>query len=515
MPAGTLLPAAGGSGRRYGSRVQRFVASPWRAVLLIALLIALPFVAAGQLVENAGRDRLRVEAQTQLDEGADLGAGIVAERIADVQKRVEVVASGVPLRRAVSAGDTAAMIEILADREPLFGEDVQRIFIVDTSGILLAIEPPAPETVGKSFAHRDYFTGATRTWSSYVSEAYQSAVQGSPAGVGVATPLRDESGRPTGLLVALVDLGHARGWLGALRTSFDDVYLLDQKGKIIFAESDARNASALRDVSADPAVSAMLAGARVRGAATDLLDGTTRIVADATVPRIGWHVVVGRSPELLEASMAEVSRQFRWLRLALVGVLLLAGYVLSRTTMRLLRATQRQALTDGLTGLYNRHHLERELRGVAALAERGGQEFSVVAMDLDGLKALNDDRGHAVGDMALQLAARALEESIRPYDTAVRTGGDEFVLILPQTNGHAATVIAARVLARLRERAGALAPPSIDGSLGVATWHRGMSAAAVLSLADARLYEAKSLGKGRVVSAPTPAAETASALSAI
>ncbi len=520
----TVVAATGGRGvasrrrpssRRHGSRFERFIASPWRAVLLIALLIAFPVIVAGQVVENSGRDRLRSQAQAQLDEGADVGAGVVAGRIAEVRARVEVVASGQPLRQAVAAGDIGPMVALLADREPLFGEDVQRLFILDTAGTLLAVEPPAPGVVGQNFAYRDYFMGVARNWTSYVSEPFEAAVQGNPAGVAVVTPLRDPDGRPIGVLGALVDLGKARGWLAPFRGAFPNIYLLDQKGKIIVAEAGAQNGSALRDLSTNTTVSAMLAGSRVRGEVGDLLDGSPTLVAAATVPGIGWHVIVGRSPEMLEATAADVSRQFLLLRLALVSVLLLAGYALSRTTMRLLGATRRQALTDGLTGLYNRHHLERELRAVAALAQRGGYEFSVVAMDLDGLKALNDGRGHAVGDLALQLSARALEESIRPYDIAVRAGGDEFVVILPQTDGATATVVASRVLARIRERAGALAPPGIDASLGVATWHRGMSADAVIALADARLYEAKQLGKGRVVSSARTGARAASPIGAI
>ncbi|MDP9265205.1 MAG: sensor domain-containing diguanylate cyclase [Chloroflexota bacterium] len=508
------VPPRWANSRRFASRLERLVASPWSAVLLIALLIALPVLVMGQLAENSSRERSRTGAQAQLDEGATLGAGIIAERIADVRIRAETVASRGSLRQAVAAGDAGAIVAILADRGPLFGDDVQRIFVLDLTGTMLAIEPPAPETVGKSFAHREYFTGVSRNWTSYVSGADASGLRDGPAVV-VATPLRDTSGRPVGLIAALIDVGQTRAWLAPLGTGFDDVYLLDQKGTIVFAQADAQNASVLRDVSTYPSVSAMLAGATVQGEVSDLLDGSPSLVAAATVSGIGWHVIVGRSPTLLEASAAEVSRAFVWLRLALLSALLVAGFVLSRTTMRLLRATQRQALTDGLTGLYNRRHLERELRALTALAKRGGQPFSILAMDLDGLKALNDRRGHAAGDVALQLVARALEHSIRPYDIAVRTGGDEFVVVLPQTNTESATVVAARVRARIRESAAALAAPGIDTSVGVATWHRGMSADAVVAVADAHLYEAKQLGKGRVVSSAKPGTAAGSRIGAI
>lgn len=169
---------------------------------------------------------------------------------------------------------------------------------------------------------------------------------------------------------------------------------------------------------------------------------------------------------------------------------------------RLLETARRQATTDELTGLFNRRFMDEQLRLIQALAERHGEPYSIVTFDLDSLKDLNDALGHDAGDQGLRSFARILSRTVRTSDIAVRTGGDEFVILAPRTGVDEAVHVAERV--REAAHAGGLHEPrlAVTVSAGVASWQPGRSAGEVLSLADAMLYEAKRTGRDRVVAQP-------------
>lgn len=119
------------------------------------------------------------------------------------------------------------------------------------------------------------------------------------------------------------------------------------------------------------------------------------------------------------------------------------GVAASRMSERL----QQQAFVDALTGLLNRRALERDLRREAGRAARHHRRFSLMVIDLDGLKKVNDVQGHAAGDAHLKSLAQALRAALRVGDTAYRIGGDEFVLLLPETEEGRAEAVASRVMA--------------------------------------------------------------------
>ena len=180
-------------------------------------------------------------------------------------------------------------------------------------------------------------------------------------------------------------------------------------------------------------------------------------------------------------------------------------------TVRLLRsqsALREEAQTDPLTGLANlrafRAHLERESKR----ARRYHTPLTCVMADLDQLKVINDELGHAAGDRAIATLAAILREELRETDLGARYGGDEFVVLLPQTEAAAGQVYAERVRTRLAEtelllggRWGALGV-----SFGVACQAPGSSALpeSLVAAADAALYQAKRAGRGRVAVAERP-----------
>ena len=152
------------------------------------------------------------------------------------------------------------------------------------------------------------------------------------------------------------------------------------------------------------------------------------------------------------------------------------------------------AITDPLTGLYNRRFLVDHLSREISRAERSEGLVSVVLMDLKGFKSINDRLGHPVGDSVLVRTARVIRESLRAVDAGCRWGGDEFVLVLPNTDMFSSLAVAERV----RERIAAMALPArgglaLDLHYGTASYpHDGKSTDFLLKVADLRLYQCRS-----------------------
>ena len=147
------------------------------------------------------------------------------------------------------------------------------------------------------------------------------------------------------------------------------------------------------------------------------------------------------------------------------------------------------AVTDELTGLYNRHYMRDELTRMTAHATRHRGSFAVISLDLDGLKIVNDARGHQAGDDLLRAVADALRSVLRTEDVAVRTGGDEFVVLVPGADRAAAVSVIHRIKQRI---AGSDAMGGASVSTGIGVWRHGTDPDLTLHEADEELYRAKS-----------------------
>ncbi|MBS1997470.1 MAG: GGDEF domain-containing protein [Cyanobacteria bacterium SZAS LIN-2] len=162
---------------------------------------------------------------------------------------------------------------------------------------------------------------------------------------------------------------------------------------------------------------------------------------------------------------------------------------------------QEQAVTDHLTGLQNRRGIDQALNREFQHSIRSGKPLSIIYGDLDGFKKLNDNLGHEKGDQALSIVSRQIKQNIRAYDHAGRSGGDEFTIILPETDAATARNMADRlqeaVQLRYSDAAGREFPVGI--SLGVVTRSSGESSPADLQKrADAEMYRAKQARKGLI-----------------
>jgi diguanylate cyclase (GGDEF)-like protein len=150
----------------------------------------------------------------------------------------------------------------------------------------------------------------------------------------------------------------------------------------------------------------------------------------------------------------------------------------------------REARTDFLTGLANRHEFDSFLRRELARAERFGDPLSLAMIDLDDLKAINDEHGHRAGDEALRIVGATLKATVRGLDLAARIGGDEFALVMPQTDSSGARDVVARFLRQLAKGRDP-GHPDVGVSIGIAEWEEGMTLDARSAAADSELYEAK------------------------
>lgn len=156
----------------------------------------------------------------------------------------------------------------------------------------------------------------------------------------------------------------------------------------------------------------------------------------------------------------------------------------------------RMAYLDGLTGLYNRRYLEEFLNREITRSERHDLSFSVLFVDIDNFKQINDSKGHVYGDGVLKKISEDLKESARREDLVARYGGEEFVVVMPQTDTDGACIFADRLLSSVRSRNG---DHSTTLSGGIATFPvHGTTAEELLDNADKGLYEAKLAGKDRI-----------------
>jgi diguanylate cyclase len=187
--------------------------------------------------------------------------------------------------------------------------------------------------------------------------------------------------------------------------------------------------------------------------------------------------------------------------------LALVSFYFRRASTTAERRMESMALTDPLTGLLNRRSMEQRLRDAAHGFQRTGRAFSVVMADVDRFKRINDVHGHAAGDRVLRAVAGLFGERLRGGDAVARWGGEEFLLLLPETDLATACEVADRLRAtaeaRLSDTAGI--GDSVTLTFGVAVFDRPMRVDACLKQADDALYAGKAEGRNRVVSA-APAA---------
>lgn len=186
---------------------------------------------------------------------------------------------------------------------------------------------------------------------------------------------------------------------------------------------------------------------------------------------------------------------------------LLVSQLSLRTALDLQRITSLEVenITDALTGLYNRRYLDRRLEEEVQRAQRYQHPLSVLIIDIDRFKTVNDVHGHTIGDQALRCLASTLQQSVRRIDIVTRYGGEEFMVIAQQTDLENAAYLAERLRRVVEytqlaccENGGDDDPLSVTISVGVATWEMGEAINTFIKRADKALLRAKHDGRNQV-----------------
>ncbi len=180
---------------------------------------------------------------------------------------------------------------------------------------------------------------------------------------------------------------------------------------------------------------------------------------------------------------------------------------MSITITDLFLAIKQQAVTDSLTGLYNRRYFEESLKREVTRAQRQNQPFSIIGIDLDFLKKINDEYGHAYGDLAIKTVADVLKNNARSIDLPARMGGEEFNVLLPGIDSKGAMAAAERIRKAIENQELDLIG-HITASIGVATFlEHSDNIEELLELTDQAMYQSKRNGRNQVTLAK-PICET-------
>jgi signal transduction histidine kinase/ActR/RegA family two-component response regulator len=351
---------------RVSSVVLAIFLRPWATVALFGLFIALPlFLLTAATFEDTNA-RLERSRQAEQARAAETGAKIVADRVGGIESDLVAVASSRFMQTAVATGDTAALNALVTELRPIVGieHETLAVFVENTKGLLLALDPPDQTLIGRDFSQRDYFVGVSRDWKPFVSEAFQAAMRGNPATTVVVVPVFGDDGKAVGVLGAAIDLFRAADWLTPL-SAYEDVYVVDRKGRLIMHARDPLGAS-LRDLSADPTVAAAISGRSVLGPGPDLLSGRTSFIASAVVPGVQWQVVVVDPADKVSAELSPLLQTILWIRLAMILIVLVLTFVLSRAVRGLVAQRVQLATSE---------HAARVAEHDADAANRHKSEF--------------------------------------------------------------------------------------------------------------------------------------------
>jgi diguanylate cyclase (GGDEF)-like protein len=324
--------------------------------------------------------------------------------------------------------------------------------LLDSRGRVLDVTPSDPRLEGSQLAARYAHLSSAERGRTAVSGVVPSAVRSEPV-VAIAVPFQTPAGRR----VFSVAYGLSQSTLAAFLDQTiayrqHDVFLIDGAGRLV-ASSPATGAPTLAD--ADAGLASAFRHA-THGAVSGAHPQST--FTSAVVPGTPWHLLIAVPDTRLYASISGPTHLLPWIVLVLVsaiGALLVALFARTlHDRARLARLSEqldRTARTDSLTDLYNRRALAEHLVRASAHARRSGRPLSALMIDLDRFKQTNDRFGHEAGDQVLCALADCMRDVLRTDDVYGRWGGDEFLIVLPDTDERQAQPVVARLLQAARE----------------------------------------------------------------
>jgi diguanylate cyclase (GGDEF)-like protein len=369
--------------------------------------------------------------------------------------------------------------------------------LLDRDGRLLQVLPAKPALLGQIITGKYRHLATAVAGSAAVSNVVPSAARGVPV-VGFAQPFSTIAGRRVfsgAFDVSATPLGQYMSHLIVIPGR--RVYLVDANQTLIASSgSQPRGGQTL----------GQLDGRLARLARTQRIGsypsahGTQSFVR-APVPGTPWRIVVAVPDSALYNAVNGASKWLAWVALIALAI---AGLLIIAIGSRLLRSRRELdyvARVDSLTGLRNRRDVEETLLATISAAQRRQTSLAVLLIDVDDFKNINDTLGHKAGDAVLVDIALNLRAAMRIEDVLGRWGGEEFLAVLPDTDGVGALVIAERLRARVADQVATGSQPTVTVTIGVAEWVTG-GPDELVSRADAALYAGKAAGRNNVQLAP-------------
>jgi len=384
--------------------------------------------------------------------------------------------------------------------------------VMNAKGVFIAsVNRNTAQEVGADFSRREYFTYPAMHPEStgFCSGAYVETTT-NDVWFSCSRAIRLDGGkRFAGVVVSGLDGKYMQGLFG--KSGFATggaIAVADAAGRLLFRAPEIPGAAGKK--MAFPELDRFQAGKveATQFIGTSPLDGQERIFAFRKVEAFPYTVIVS-SPAGDDLHQWRIQRYsyvagFASIAGLLLGLSFLAGR-LQRANIRLEEQAEelaRQAHTDPLTGVSNRRHFFEEAAREIARSLRNNKPLALLMLDIDRFKGINDAHGHNTGDAVLKALCATSLATVRTIDVFARIGGEEFAVLLPETSGKEAELVAERLRARL-----AITPVDLPGeksvsftvSIGVSVMRPGEgSCEEILKRADTALYEAKNTGRNKV-----------------
>jgi diguanylate cyclase (GGDEF)-like protein len=418
-----------------------------RLALFLVLIAVVPTLALIAILLFVSEDSQQGKADARLAAGLRTATAIYRARTSDAAAKAQSLAAAPDLGAALRTHDPTAEGRVL--QQAVGQPPAARVELYDNAGNLVAAAGPSNSV---AFAQ-----------------------------VGLT-----EAGQPVGSL--RVSVATADQYANEVKSLTDTEVVLTRNGSSLAATVPAPSRTLQPDQTADLTAG----GKEYRGHALALNPAAHEDLLLLGPPKSGGVFGVGRG------ALAVMI----WF---LVAAVILA-WGLARTLARRHERIAQEALTDPLTGLWNRRHMGETLTREVTRALRFGHEVSLIILDVDDFKRINDRLGHLQGDLVLEAVADLVKDATRTIDVAARYGGDELALILVETGSEGATILAER----LRERVRDTEVPLRDGgtmavtiSVGVATIpDSAEDLESLVDGADRALLRAKRSGKNQIRTAP-------------
>jgi len=472
----------------------------WRVVAILLLLIAL-LVSQSILTSRGQHEEQAVVETYSVARVLESDLGNLVDK---VKLALHTVATERERALARPRKDDSADRIFIADVHANL-PDALAIRVADDAGrvVYQADHPdaPVPGVEGQRYFIRlrdEHVSGIV------ISEPHRDGPDG-PTVVDIARRVEYPDGRFAGAIIAPVTVARlvkvlAAGDVGsggAVSLRGEDLAIIARYPPVEGAEGRAAAPEALRELVAKGEVSGTFH-------ATSPLDGVERLMSYRKVAGYPLHVTVGRSTAEYLGHWRRDMGVVALLSSVLFGVTIAATVMVDHAWRRqrnLTRVLEQQAHTDALTGLANRRRFIEIAEAELVRARRYDTPLSLLMLDIDRFKEVNDAHGHRAGDRVLQQLARTCLEVLRNVDVVGRVGGEEFAILLPETTLQGAVDVAERLreaigLAKVTREEGV--PLRITVSIGVAALAGFENLDTLMSQADSALYDAKHRGRNRV-----------------